>query len=88
MVSDHCLFPDGLRYWSRKDSRSRSVNIAPMRLLEPTRLVRDEGVGGALRFVWNLLRDSEARERVLEMRSVFRRQRKQLGAVAITAIKH
>jgi hypothetical protein len=40
-----------------------------------------------LRFVWNLLRDSEARQRVLEMRAVFRRNRKQLGAVAITGIK-
>jgi hypothetical protein len=65
----------------------RSVDLAPMSLLEPGRLVRDEGFAGALRFVWNLLRDSEARQRVLEMRSVFRRQRKQLGAVAITGIK-
>jgi hypothetical protein len=65
-----------------------SVDLAPMSLLEPGRLVRDEGLARALRFVWNLLRDSEARRRVLEMRSVFRRHRKQLGAVAITVIKH
>jgi hypothetical protein len=58
-----------------------------MSLLEPGRLIRDEGFTGALRFVWNLLRDSQARQRVLEMRSVFRRQRKQLGAVAITGVK-
>ena len=58
-----------------------------MSLLEPGRLIRDEGLFGALRFVWNLLRDSEVRQRVLEMRAVFRRNRKQLGAVAITAIK-
>jgi ubiquinone/menaquinone biosynthesis C-methylase UbiE len=66
----------------------QSVDMAPMSLLEPGRLIRDEGFAGALRFVWNLLRDSEARRRVLEMRSVFRRQRKQLGAVAITGLKH
>lgn len=65
----------------------QSVDLAPMSLLEPGRLIRDEGLAGALRFVWNLLRDSEARRRVLEMRSVFRRHRKQLGAVAITVIK-
>jgi len=65
----------------------QSVETAPMSLLEPGRLIRDEGVAGALRFVWNLIRDREARQRVLEMRSVFRRQRKQLGAVAITGIK-
>lgn len=65
----------------------QSEDMAPMSLLEPGRLIRDEGLAGASRFVWNLLRDSEARRRVLEMRSVFRRYRKQLGAVAITGSK-
>ncbi|MBA2702318.1 MAG: methyltransferase domain-containing protein [Blastocatellia bacterium] len=65
----------------------QSVDTASMSLLEPGRLIRDEGLAGALRFAWNLLRDSEARGRVLEMRSVFRRHRKQLGAVAITVSK-
>lgn len=65
----------------------QSVDEAPMSLLEPGRLIRDEGVLGALRFLSNVLRDSEARERVLAMRSVFRRNRKRLGAVAITAVK-
>jgi hypothetical protein len=65
----------------------QAVETAPMSLLEPGRLIRDEGVAGALRFAFNLLRDSEARQRVLEMRSVFRRQRHVLGAVAILAKK-
>lgn len=65
----------------------RSVDLAPMSLLEPGRLIRDEGLKGALRFAWNLIRDSEARRRVLEMRSVFRRHRNQLGAVSITVSK-
>lgn len=65
----------------------QSVDEAPMSLLEPGRLIRDEGVFGALRFFSNVLRDSEARARVLAMRSAFRRNRKHLGAVAITAIK-
>lgn len=64
-----------------------SVETAPMSLLEPGRLVRDEGLGGALRFVWNALRNKEARQRVLEMRSTFRRHRKHLGAVAMIAVK-
>ncbi|MCM3904473.1 MAG: class I SAM-dependent methyltransferase [Pyrinomonadaceae bacterium] len=66
----------------------QSVDTAAMSLLEPGRLIRDEGLAGAMRFVWNLLRDSPARRRVLEMRSVFRRCRKQLGAVAITCSKY
>jgi hypothetical protein len=66
----------------------QSMDMAPMSLLEPGRLIRDEGFSGALRFVWNVLRDSEARRRVLEMRSVFRRHRKEIGAVAISGLKH
>lgn len=65
----------------------QSTEVAPMGLLEPRSLIRDEGVIGAMRFVFNLLRDSEARERVLNMRSAFRRNRRSIGAVAITAIK-
>jgi hypothetical protein len=65
----------------------QSIDIAPMALLEPGRLIQDEGVFGAIRFAGNLLRDSEARHRVLEMRSTFRQNRKQLGAIAITARK-
>lgn len=65
----------------------QSIDKALMSLLEPGRMIRDEGVFGALRFAANLLRDSEARKRVLEMRSVFRRNQKNLGAVAITVTK-
>jgi len=63
------------------------AEFAPMSLLEPQRLIRDEGLKGALRFALNVLRDSEARQRVLEMRSVFRRYRKVLGAVSLVAVK-
>lgn len=65
----------------------QSREIASMSLLEPGRLIRDEGFAGALRFAWNLLNDSEARRRVFEMRSVFKRYRRELGAVALIAIK-
>jgi hypothetical protein len=65
----------------------QTVDTASMSLLEPGRLIRDEGLAGAARFVWNLMLDSEARQRVLEMRSVFRSQRKQLGAISIVGIK-
>jgi hypothetical protein len=58
-----------------------------MSLLEPWRLVKDEGVIGALGFALNVLRDGEARSRVFEMRGTFRRNRKLLGAVALLAVK-
>ncbi len=60
---------------------------APMRLLEPGRLIRDEGVVGTLRFLGNVARDREARRRVIAMRKVFRRYRDHLAAVALVGVK-
>lgn len=62
-------------------------STAPMRLLEPGRLFRDEGVGGALRFVANVLRDDEARARVLAMRGVFRKHRRHMAGITLVAVK-
>jgi cyclopropane fatty-acyl-phospholipid synthase-like methyltransferase len=90
-VVHHGVRPLSVSEWSSllqsEGFSVQSVDTAPMSLLEPGRLIRDEGLVGALRFAWNLMRDSEARQRVLEMRSVFRRQRHLLGAVAILARK-
>jgi ubiquinone/menaquinone biosynthesis C-methylase UbiE len=60
---------------------------APMLLLEPKRLLSDEGLKGTLRFVWNLVRDRESRERVLMMRRVFRRYQSNLAAVMMICVK-
>jgi ubiquinone/menaquinone biosynthesis C-methylase UbiE len=65
----------------------KATETTSMSLLEPGRLVKDEGVMGALRFALNLLRDGEARSRVFEMRRIFRRNRKILGAVAVMATR-
>lgn len=63
------------------------VTTAPMALLQPRRLVSDEGLFGALRFARNVLVNRDARKRVLAMRRTFRRHRRQLAAVAIVAHK-
>ena len=65
----------------------QAVETTPMNLLEPGRLFKDEGIMRALRFVWNVLRDGEARKRVLEMRKTFSRNREHIGAVAFVAVK-
>lgn len=65
----------------------QSKLTAPMHLLEPGRLVRDEGVRGAVRFGWNLLRSREARERVLAMRGVFRKHEEHLAAISFIGVK-
>jgi len=60
---------------------------APMHLLEPARFVRDEGLPGTLRFVWNVVRTPAARRRIIQMRSVFRRYAEYLRAIAVVAVK-
>ena len=60
---------------------------APMHLLEPKRLIQDEGFWGALRFVGNVLRDSEARHRVKTMRQVFQTYEENLAAIMLVGIK-
>ena len=58
-----------------------------MALLQPRRVIADEGILGALRFAKNLLVQRDARRRVLAMRATFRKHRKRLTAVAIVATK-
>jgi hypothetical protein len=65
----------------------KATETTSMSLLEPGRLIKDEGVVGAIRFALNVARDTEARRRVFEMRRTFRRNRKLLAAVALLAVK-
>ncbi len=64
-----------------------STEMAPMALLEPARVISDEGFFSALRFAYNVLRDTDARRRVFEMSKVFRRHRRQIAAVTFTAVR-
>ncbi len=60
---------------------------APMHLLEPGRLIQDEGFWGALRFVGNVLRNKEARHRVKTMRKVFQKYEEHLAAIMLVGVK-
>jgi hypothetical protein len=60
---------------------------APMRLLEVPQLIKDEGLGRALRIAKRLLSDRKALARVLAIREVFRKHRDQLRAVAMVGVK-
>ena len=63
------------------------VMTNPLHLLEPRRLVADEGVFGALRFATRAARDGAARERVLGMRRAMHDNADHLQACAITAVR-
>lgn len=60
---------------------------APMHLLEPRRILHDEGFLRALRFAWNVARRQAARRRLLAMRRVFRKYRGHLAAISLVAKK-
>ena len=65
----------------------QSCTTAPMHLLEPRRVLADEGIVGTLRIVWNVLRTPAARQRILRMRRVFRRYANHLCAITLVARK-
>ena len=60
---------------------------APMHLLEPKRMIADEGLMGTLRFARNLLMDREARRHVRAMREVFRKFEHHLTAIMLVGVK-
>jgi hypothetical protein len=62
-------------------------HTAPMHLLEPVRLMKDEGILRALRFVFNVVTHAAARRRVQTMRRVFRKYGRHLAAIALVARK-
>ncbi|NLV77894.1 MAG: methyltransferase domain-containing protein [Rhodococcus sp.] len=64
-----------------------TIGFAPMALLEPQRILADEGLVGTAKFVFNVIRDGDARARVLQMRSTFTTYKKNLVAIEIIAKK-
>lgn len=60
---------------------------APMHLLEPKRMIDDEGFLGFLKVIKNMLLKPAARKRVLGMRSVFKKHRHHLAAITLVATK-
>jgi SAM-dependent methyltransferase len=90
-VVHHGVRPLAVSEWrgllEEEGFRVKTVETAAMALLEPARVIRDEGFMRALRFAFNVLRDREARRRVFEMRRVFRRYRRHLAAAAVIAVR-
>jgi SAM-dependent methyltransferase len=60
---------------------------APMQLLEPRRVLADEGLVGTLRFVFNLATQPDARRRVRQLRRTFTRHADHLTAISLVARK-
>lgn len=65
----------------------KEVYASPMHLLEPARVVSDEGVFRTMRIGFNVLMHPKARKRILKMRKIFQQYEKQMMAYAIIAEK-
>lgn len=59
-------------------------HLTPLHLLEPRRLLNDEGVLGATKFVFNVARNPAARKRVKAMRASMRANAANLQAIGLT----
>ena len=64
-----------------------ATELRPMALLQPKRMLDDEGVLGVARIVGNLLRDPDARKRVLAMRKTFTTHEEHMSAVGFVLRK-
>ena len=63
------------------------VETNPMHLLEPKRMIDDEGFFRTVKIFFNIMTNPAARKRILAMRKVFRDNAQNLNAVAIIAQK-
>ena len=64
-----------------------AVETSKMLLLEPKRMLADEGLMNFLRIIWNLIMQPKTRERVLALRKAFKKHQRNLTGVAIVAQK-
>ncbi len=60
-------------------------HIGPMQLLNPVQMLRDEGLLGTAKILWNILTQPQLRQRVLAMRQVFQQYRTDLGHILLCA---
>ncbi len=65
----------------------KNVYSSPMHLLEPARVISDEGIFRTLKIGFNVLTHPKARNTILKMRKIFRNYEKQMTAFAIIAEK-
>ncbi|MGO3161915.1 class I SAM-dependent methyltransferase [Sphingobacterium sp. JB170] len=63
------------------------VDTNAMALLEPKRVLADEGIFRTLKIMFNVLTQGELRKRILQMRHTFKKHKKDINAVAIVARK-
>ncbi len=72
---------------TKEGFKIKEVYKNPMHLLEPIRVLSDEGLFGTLKIGYNVLTHPIERKRIKQMRKIFRQYEKQMTAFAIVAEK-
>ncbi|HET7360539.1 MAG TPA: class I SAM-dependent methyltransferase [Salinimicrobium sp.] len=65
----------------------KEIYASPMHLLEPARIINDEGLFRSLRIGFNILTHPAARKRIMKMREIFKKYENEMTAFAIIAEK-
>jgi len=65
-----------------------SIETNPMLLLEPSRVIDDEGFFRTLKIMFNIITHPNERKRILAMRKTFKKYKNHLNAIAIIAKKN
>ena len=71
----------------REGFEVQSCTTVPMALLEPQRMLRDEGVRGVAKILLNIAKNPAARRRVLKMRASFQKHAGNMSAISIVAVR-
>ena len=56
-----------------------------MGLLNPARIIQDEGFRDAIKFFWNVLTQAQVRNRLLAIRRIFKQYKQELGYIVLCA---
>ncbi|MCC5877931.1 MAG: methyltransferase domain-containing protein [Candidatus Sumerlaeia bacterium] len=87
----HPAWPKSTLQWrefmARHGFEIIAENQRPVRLLEPERLLEDEGAQRAFEFAWNILQDDVAIRRVREIRDVFTTHAQNLCGYSLVCIR-
>ncbi len=72
---------------TKEGFKIKEVYKNPMHLLEPVRVLKDEGFFRTLKIGYNVVSHPKERKRIKQMREIFRHYEKQMAAFAIVAEK-
>ena len=72
-----------VRLFQENGLRVSWIGTAPMHLLEPRRLLHDEGIAGGLRIAFRAASNPALGKRILGMRRLFRKHGQHLGAISL-----